>query len=512
MKRAALALLCACSGNVGGLDAGPDGGDAGAPDAAVSDAGAPDSGSPDAGPTDSGVPDAGPTVPPYTDRCSRPAEPADPTPLRTLYVDSENGDDTHDGLSAAQAWKTLAKVNNSVQPGDLVYVSGTFDGGYLRPNVDGTASNPIVFKAQNAVIANAQYGVGLWIGGHSYLVFDGFELTGDEQPVDFLSSSFITVRNSNIHDTTGYVRFIDSDDNRFVDNRWADCPGYCVFLTGASHRNALVGNQLGGVGNTSLFLTTSGTPASSDNDISFNDLDEEMIITGAITGTTLACNLIHGVGLELIDGGLPGPALTVTSSGNRISDNVFFGNRGEAIRLQAFLGNDSNDNVIEHNDVVANGGPDLRMLLSEPDASLARNEVRDNIFWGNDLSDDFHWVSNGVRYAIVFDTYHQAVNGYPDGGLGDNHIHHNLLGSVDGGWLYFIGYSRNATYTLDEAQANWPADLHDNFDADPLFFDAGAGLLMLTAGSPAIDRAGPDDAGATVYGAGPDLGRYEAGP
>src|SRR5262249_23671903 len=159
--------------------------------------------------------------------------------------------------------------------------------------------------------------------------------------------------------------------------------------------------------------------------------------------------------------------------------------RGEAIRLQAIAGSDSSDNVIAHNDVVGNGGPDLRMLLSQAGGALERNEVRDNIFWLNDLDGDSHWVSNGdTRCAIVVDTYHQGVKGYPDGGLGENHIHHNIMGSPDGGWLYLIGYTRNQTLTLDEAQAAWPAELHDNLEADPLFFDLDARLLMLKAGSP----------------------------
>jgi hypothetical protein len=146
---------------------------------------------------------------------------------------------------------------------------------------------------------------------------------------------------------------------------------------------------------------------------------------------------------------------------------------------------------------------------------LEDNEVVDNIFWGNNLTQDSHWVSGGVGYRVVFDTYHQQANGYPDGGLGNNRIHHNLVGSnandFDAGWLYFIGYSTNGTYNLAQAQSRWPNELHDDFEADPHFADPDAGQFMLLMGSPAIDQA-VDDGGFIFTGAAPDLGRYEFVP
>src|SRR4051812_42058939 len=97
-------------------------------------AGGPGSGTPadsggDAG-ADAGGQDSGIALPPFVDRCVRPSSPQPPAPLRTLWVDSASGLDSNDGRSPSTAWKTLAKANNSVAPGDLVWVSGFFDGGY----------------------------------------------------------------------------------------------------------------------------------------------------------------------------------------------------------------------------------------------------------------------------------------------------------------------------------------------------------------------------------------------
>jgi hypothetical protein len=506
----------AVGGGVGGAGGGSGGGSGGMGGGTGGTGGAGGGMVADAGPVD-----AGPSAPDFVDRCVRAAAPSQPAPLRTLYVDATAGLDTNAGTSAAAAWKTLTKVNNTVMPGDLVYVSGVFDGQYLRPLMSGTAGAPIVFKVapgSSALIKNAQYGVALWITAKSYLVFDGFELTGNMQPVDFLNTDHITVRNCFIHDT-GYARFIGANDNRFEDNRWPTCGTYCIFFTDGSNRNVIAGNQFGDSSSTSLYMGGAATMPSADNEIGFNDfsntLDGHMLLTGSISRTTVDCNRFHGSGTGITDGGGPSPSMTLTSSSNVIRDNLFYRNTEEAIRLQSIGGFPVNDNLLAHNVVYGNGGPDLRMLLSQAGAVMQDNVVVDNIFWANNDSTDFHWTLNNVRYKLVIDFYHTQSDGYPDGGFGNNRIHDNLLGrndaEIDGGWLYVIGYTKNQTMSLTQAQQRF-VTLSNNFEADPRFFDAGAGQFLLTAGSPAIDRGVTLDAGETFAGSAPDLGRFEFKP
>lgn len=61
------------------------------------------------------------------------------------YVDSERGDDTHDGRSAERAWRTLEQVNShTFQPGDrLLFRSGCTWQGQLRPQGSGSEGKPI---------------------------------------------------------------------------------------------------------------------------------------------------------------------------------------------------------------------------------------------------------------------------------------------------------------------------------------------------------------------------------
>src|SRR5258705_7246976 len=87
----------------------------------------------------------------WIDRCAALAPtyaaPEPPAPLRTLYVDGTTGDDARSGLSAADAWRTLAKANAAVQAGDLVVMSGAFTDDAIAPRASGTTTDPIVYRA-----------------------------------------------------------------------------------------------------------------------------------------------------------------------------------------------------------------------------------------------------------------------------------------------------------------------------------------------------------------------------
>ncbi len=64
----------------------------------------------------------------------------------TYYVDSVTGDDQRDGLAPARAWRTLAKVNETVfEPGSRILLrAGTVQRGCLRPRCSGEPGRPLV--------------------------------------------------------------------------------------------------------------------------------------------------------------------------------------------------------------------------------------------------------------------------------------------------------------------------------------------------------------------------------
>ncbi len=68
------------------------------------------------------------------------------TRAETFHLDSENGNDTHDGRSTRKAWKTLSHAGNQTfQPGDEILLKrGSRFAGGLSLRLHGTAQQPIV--------------------------------------------------------------------------------------------------------------------------------------------------------------------------------------------------------------------------------------------------------------------------------------------------------------------------------------------------------------------------------
>src|SRR2546423_12584584 len=65
----------------------------------------------------------------------------------TYYVNAQARAATNSGTSASAAWKTIAKANAAVQPGDTVILSGSFVQLALAPRHSGTAPAPITYQA-----------------------------------------------------------------------------------------------------------------------------------------------------------------------------------------------------------------------------------------------------------------------------------------------------------------------------------------------------------------------------
>ena len=83
---------------------------------------------------------------------------------QTRYYVSNDGNDSNDGLSEGQAWKTLKKVEDEQSrfgPGDIILLKGgdRFSGELILKNIQGESGNPIVIKSfgqGQAIITNGK--------------------------------------------------------------------------------------------------------------------------------------------------------------------------------------------------------------------------------------------------------------------------------------------------------------------------------------------------------------------
>ena len=131
----------------------------------------------------------------------------------TYYV-SPNGSDAKTGLSPADAWRTVDKVNNiPFQPGDRVLLEGgqTFDGP-LVPWSSGRPGAPIAFASYGSGRATIQTGDNniVFFPGVNWVTLDNLRLTalGQDEHVIVAdpakTNSFVTIQNCVITDTRAF--------------------------------------------------------------------------------------------------------------------------------------------------------------------------------------------------------------------------------------------------------------------------------------------------------------------
>jgi len=145
--------------------------------------------------------------------------------VKTYHVDSQNGQDTNDGLSPTSAWRTLAKVNaTTFGPGDRILLrAGTRYSGQLAPLGSGTAGNPVTVGVYGGterpvIEAEGKFPEALLLKNQEYWEVDGLELTNlgpTEEPFrygvrlvawDYGTVHHIHLRNLFVHDVNGSLR------------------------------------------------------------------------------------------------------------------------------------------------------------------------------------------------------------------------------------------------------------------------------------------------------------------
>lgn len=142
----------------------------------------------------------------------------------TYYIDATGGNDSADGLSAATAWKTLAKVNASIfQPGSkILFKAGESWIGQLAPLGSGTSGSPIIIDQYgtgpkplfngNGIVANGVvklYNQSFWEINNLEIVNDATS-KAERRGVEINAANYglvehIHLKNLEVHDIKGTV-------------------------------------------------------------------------------------------------------------------------------------------------------------------------------------------------------------------------------------------------------------------------------------------------------------------
>jgi parallel beta-helix repeat protein len=146
----------------------------------------------------------------------------------TYYV-STSGSNSNNGLSPDSAFETLQFAANTISAGDsVIALPGDYEGFDLR-DVDGTETNPIVFKAlgDNVRITsrNPRTNDGINLEGPDWVVIDGFTVEGvPRNGIRLVTAEHITIKNNTCLNNsrgilTGFVDYVVIENNLCA-NSW----------------------------------------------------------------------------------------------------------------------------------------------------------------------------------------------------------------------------------------------------------------------------------------------------
>ncbi len=116
----------------------------------------------------------------------------------TYHVNARFGDDRNSGTSFAAAWRTIARANSAVQPGDTVFIYGGPYRETIAPRQSGAPSERITYRA---------------VPGETVII------EGARRLVDLSGKSYITVKGITFRDPQyGWGEIRDGHHNELIEN------------------------------------------------------------------------------------------------------------------------------------------------------------------------------------------------------------------------------------------------------------------------------------------------------
>ena len=169
----------------------------------------------------------------------------------TYYVNSANGNDSNNGLTESNAFKTIQNALKSLSPGDICLVQpGEYSGRVVIDN-SGQQNSPITIMANGSGVITQ----GFTINDANYIQIIGFEITNIPSNWNWNDSHGITIFGSNNVVKDNYIHEIfwngvridengsfSSHDNLILNNTMYKC-GECGIEVNGSN-NTVQGNDI----------------------------------------------------------------------------------------------------------------------------------------------------------------------------------------------------------------------------------------------------------------------------
>ncbi|MDD5066361.1 MAG: right-handed parallel beta-helix repeat-containing protein [bacterium] len=278
-----------------------------------------------------------------------------PVSADTYYVKT-NGNNSVNGLSWANAWKTITYAGSNAGAGDVVIVSNGLYSGQVSVISNGTSGNPIVFRAfqeRQAVVA----------GGSS-----GFYLN---------RKNFIRIQGFQIKRAGRYGIFIGSysTNNEITGNSIYSNARFGIRVNTNAYRNSILANQVWGLGQDSgIYLSSARNTVIRSNRLSYNKNHgvkmTNSCVSNIIAGNAVFFNSSDGIRIQ-----------SDTADNNFIiSNNIGSTNQVYGIRII-----DGDYNQIKYNQLHNNDGYGVFLYGTASCNYIIRNQIYSNTDAGIDV-------------------------------------------------------------------------------------------------------------------------------
>lgn len=428
------------------------------------------------------------------------------------YYVSTNGNDNNSG-TLTSPWRTIAKANQELQPGDTVFIrEGSYEES-IQPARSGSPDRFITYAAyQNEKPVITGVSIGINLGSQSYIKIDALTVDGkqigDNANVDkwvlLSGSDHIIIQNCEFKFARGWGGFSivkGSHHNKILNNVMHHC-GHSYADTGEdwgdmvtiinSEHNLFENNDLS-FGGHNLMEISSFFNVIRNN--FFHNGWERNLSLGANTkyngepkfdGVSVGGyvlfenNIITEAARSDAGDGRP-PSMKVEGLNHIVRRNVYFNNVGEGIMTEVRPPKIpvASKNKI-YNNTFYNNGQASWLMRNFGIGGVFLSPPSDNV-WKNNIS-----YKNADSYEISANIKDNAT------AAGNNAINktlvtnNNMLKSSSGEKI--IRFKGAGVNSLEWFQDNYSENFKGNLELDPKFVDPDNNNFRLQSNSPMIDR------------------------
>ncbi|MFO7285348.1 MAG: right-handed parallel beta-helix repeat-containing protein [Gammaproteobacteria bacterium] len=431
------------------------------------------------------------------------------------YYVSPQGNDDNDGTSASAPWRTIAKANRSVRPGDVVHLlGGKYVNDPIRPEQSGTPEAPIRYRAygdgEPVLTSDEPRGLEIAIDlrNRSHIRIEGIHVDGVEgHPkarvqhfVEIEKGSYNTIAGSSFRYAYGWhgIRIGEGSHNNKLVNNVIDFVGVFRDENGQDYGDSI---QINGGATSNLLqgnVVTRGAhnllQVKGDRNVirrNVFDNDWSAVAGKGAGGRNLSLmgrsnlfeeNIVRNAGRSA---DVPSNAgMKTEGERNIVRRNLIYANSKEGITSESRSGSKiARDNRIYHNTFYGNGGPAWGLVFYEGGEGVTGNVFKNNIVYGNRRDPS---ITEG---DLLF-----RLESNPSGEVGQSIIEGNLIAKSSGNDATIELRGVGAALDLAEAEKRFDAHFRGNIEAEPIFASPDPQEpqdFALQPGSPGIDAAVP---------------------